>query len=277
VQSGEWLATQAVGLETRRFWLPVLYASLGVTALAFLAQETVMPAARAKAERLWHMRVHPEWEWTRYENVALFAGRGRFVQSWVFLPKKGRMERAILETMGRDGVDSQLDAQYALWDAGLQRWVFHDGVQRTFGPEGAVAKPFKEMVSSLDAPPPDLIPRAVDPDEMTWREVRAYAKQVGRFGGSPRRYEVAAAAKLAYPFANLVICALGIPIALRLRRSSRVVSFCAALGLSFAYLWFIEVGRALGVGGTLPPWAAAWSANILFGSTAVVLIKRWDL
>ncbi len=277
VQSGEWLATQACGLETRRFWLPVLWASLGVTAVAFLAQETVMPAARARAETLWHLRVHPEWEWTRYENVALFAGRGRFVQSWVFQPEKGRMDRAILETLGPSGVVSQLDAKYALWDEGLGRWVFHHGVERSFGAQGVAETPFDSKVSTLDAPPPDLIPRALDPDEMTWSEVRAYAKRVGRFGGSPRRYEVAAQAKLAYPFANLVICALGIPIALRLRRSSRVVSFCAALGLSFAYLWFIEVGRALGVGGTLPPWAAAWSANALFGTAALVLIHRWDL
>jgi lipopolysaccharide export LptBFGC system permease protein LptF len=55
------------------------------------------------------------------------------------------------------------------------------------------------------------------------------------------------------------------------------VSFCSALVISFAYLWCMEVGRAMGVGGTLPAWAAAWSANALFGTTAFVLIRRWDL
>ena len=132
-------------------------------------------------------------------------------------------------------------------------------------------------VSDFDSAPLDLIPRPLDPDQMTFREVRSYARRVGRFGGSPREYEVAAQAKLAYPLANLVICALGIPIALRLRKSSRVVSFCGALAISFAYLWFVEVGRAMGVGGTVPPWVAAWSANALFGATALVLIRRWDL
>jgi lipopolysaccharide export LptBFGC system permease protein LptF len=56
-----------------------------------------------------------------------------------------------------------------------------------------------------------------------------------------------------------------------------VISFCAALVISFAYLWFMEVGRAMGVGGTLPPWAAGWAADVLFGATAVALIRRWDL
>lgn len=277
VQSGEWLATQACGLETRRFWMPILWTSLAVGAVAFAAQETVMPLALRRSQRLWHERVHPEWEWTEYPDVALAGGEDRFVRAVYLRPKENRMDRPTLERMGPRGITSQLDATSAVWDPSVRRWVFRDGVERTFGPDGVVEKPFDSLVSDLDAAPLDLIPRALNPDEMTFREVRGYASRVGRFGGSPREYEVAAQAKLAYPFANVVVCALGIPIALRLRRSSRVISFCAALSLSFAYLWFIEIARALGVGGTLPPWAAGWAADAVFGSAALVLIRRWDL
>jgi lipopolysaccharide export system permease protein len=277
VQSGEWLATQSCGIETKRFWIPVLYCALAVSLVAFAAQETVMPAAWARSRRLWREKVHPEWEWTKYQNVALLGGADQFVQAWLFLPKEGKLERPILETMGEHGVDRQLDAKYAFWDPARARWVFHDGVERTFGEKGVVEKPFATQVSDLDAPPLDLIPRATSPDELTMREALAYSRRVGRFGGSPREYEVAAMAKLAYPFTNLIICALGIPIALRLRKSSRVISFCAALALSFVFLWMTEVGRTIGVSGQLPPFAAAWLANAGFGILALVLIRRWDL
>jgi lipopolysaccharide export system permease protein len=277
VQSGEWLATQACGIETRRFWLPILGGSCLVALVAFAAQETVMPAAWARSQRLWHERVHPEWEWSTYNDVVFAVGDDHFVQTKLFVPGDGRMERPIADALSGAEVVSQLDARWAQWDPVARRWVFHDGVERTFGAEGAVETPFAEKVSSLDVPPADLIPRPRNPDEMTLREVRSYARRVGRFGGSPREYLVAAQAKLAYPFANIVVCALGIPIALRLRRSSRVVSFCGALAISFAYLWLMEVGRALGVGGTLTPWAAAWAANAAFAGLATVLIARWDL
>ncbi len=277
VQSGEWLATQAVGLETRRFWLPVLWASLGVGLVAFAAQETIMPVALARSQKLWHEQVHPEWEWTDYMDIALSGGDDRFVEAYKFVPKDGHMDRPTFEQMGERGIVYQLDAESADWDKTAKRWVFKDGVRRTFTANGAVEEPFKSQLSELDAAPLDLIPRPLNPDELTWRASRDYTRRVGRFGGSPREYEVAAQAKLAYPFANLVICALGIPIALRLRKSSRVVSFCGALVISFGYLWCMEVGRAMGVGGTLPAWAAAWAANALFGATAVVLIRRWDL
>ena len=277
VQSGEWLASQSCGIETRRFWMPVLYCSLAVSVFAFAAQETVMPAAWARSRRLWREKVHPEWEWTKYQNVALLGGYDQFVQAWLFLPSDGKLERPILETMGASGVDRQLDAKYALWDAAQGRWIFHDGVERTFGPQGVVETSFSAKASELTTPPLDLVPRAASPDEMTMREALAYSRRVGRFGGSPREYEVAAMAKLAYPFTNLIICALGIPIALRLRKSSRVVSFCAALALSFIFLWMMEVGRTLGVSGTLPPLVSAWLANVGFGALALVLIRRWDL
>lgn len=277
VQSGEWLATQSCGIETKRFWMPVLGCALAVSVLAFAAQETVMPAAWARSRRLWRDKVHPEWEWTKYQNVALLGGPDQFVQAWQFFPKDGKLERPILETMGARGVDRQLDAKLAFWDPARGRWVFHDGVERIFGTKRVVEKPFETMVSDLDAPPLDLVPRATSPDELTMLEALAYSRRVGRFGGSQREYEVAAMAKLAYPFTNLIICALGIPIALRLRKSSRVVSFCAALALSFVFLWMMEIGRTLGVSGTLPPFAAAWLANVGFGALALFLLRRWDL
>ena len=277
VQSGEWLGAQACGFETRKFWLPVLGCAFLVSVVAFTAQETVMPAAWARSRRLWREHVHPEWEWTKYQNVALLGGPDQFIQAKLFLAKEGRLERPILESFGPRGVERQLDAMTAEWDATRGRWVFRDGVERVFSADGVAEKPFKEKISDLDAPPLDLIPRPTNPDELTLRQARAYARLVGRFGGSPRDYEVAAMAKVAYPFTNLIICALGIPIALRLRRSSRVLAFSAALAVSFLFLWTMEVGRTLGASGILPPLAAAWFANAAFGGIAFVLIRRWDL
>ena len=277
VQGGEWLATQSCGFETKRFWIPVLFCSLGVSVLAFAAQETVMPAAWARSRRLWREKVHAEWEWSKYENVALLGRRDQFVQAWLFLPAEGKLERPILEMIGPLGVDRQLDAKYALWDDKRKSWIFHKGVERVFGPQGVVEIAFEERISELNTPPLELVPRATNPDELTMLEAFSYSRSVGRLGGSPREYHVAAHAKIAYPFTNLVICALGIPIALRLRRSSSVVSFCIALAVSFIFLWTLEIGRTLGVSGRLPAFAAAWLANAGFGLLAAGLIWRWDL
>ncbi len=277
VQSGEWLATQSCGIETKRFWIPTLSCAFAVSLLAFVAQETIMPAAWARSQRLWREKVHPEWKWTRYENVALLGGDDQFVSAEIFFPKEGRLERPLLETMDALSIKRQLDAKQAFWDPAYGKWVFYDGVERIFIAEGVVENPFKRMVSDLEIPPLNLVPRAISPDEMTLHEALEYSRHVGRFGGSSREYEVAAMAKISYPFTNLIICALGIPIALRLRKSSGVASFCVALALSFVFLWMIEISRTLGMSGHLPPVVAAWLANASFGALALFLIRRWDL
>jgi len=81
---------------------------------------------------------------------------------------------------------------------------------------------------------------------MSLRELLDYSRRMRRLGVPVTPLIVAAHAKTSYPFTNVVLCALGIPIALRLRRSPKAVSFCVAMVLSFFYLWVMELAKALG-------------------------------
>ncbi|MDE2237423.1 MAG: LptF/LptG family permease, partial [Elusimicrobia bacterium] len=187
-----------------------------------------------------------------------------------------RMDRPLLEHVSGGQVASQLDARYALWDEASGRWVFHDGVERDFSGLKAREEPFSSRVSDLAVPPRRLIPRERNPDEMSLRELLAYSRGVRRLGLPTLHLSVAAHRKLSYPFANLIICALGIPVALRLGRAGKPVAFFTALSVSFLYLWVIELSCALGDGGVLPPAVAAWAPNLFFGACAALLLSRFQ-
>lgn len=276
IQSGEWIAVQSCGFEARAFWKPVVWCALVVTLASFVAQETVLPTCYRRARTLWQERIQSTWFEENFSNSVIVAGPGLFVQAVMFRLGKGLMERPLLEHVGPAGVDIQLDARTALWDAATGCWVFYDGIERHFSAGGVKETPFARRESDLRIAPRTLAVRDVNPDEMTLAELRSYAARLGPDAQTPREYRVAAQARIAYPFTNLVMCLLCIPISLRLRRSAKAIVFCAALALSFAYLWVIEVGRALGNGGALPPVLAAWAANIVFGSLAIYLIRRYD-
>ena len=276
VQSGEWLAAQACGFETRTFWMPLLWCALAVTALSFVTQETLLPVCFHKARQIWREKIHPELEWEFYDDIALVAGPRRFISAKKLAMSQGRLERPMLDEFDTKGVTSQLDARGAQWDPAARRWIFEDGVERRFAGGRIVETAFSRKISEFDVPPRSLIPETTNPDEMSFGELMIYIRQMRRLGAPVAVLKLAAHAKAAYPFANLVICALGIPIALRLRRSPRVVSFCLALALSFFYLWVIELGKALGTSERLPPALAAWSANFVFAGLAVWLMRRWE-
>ena len=185
------------------------------------------------------------------------------------------MERPFLERLGPSGVEFQLDAHLAVWNQGTGRWDFYNGVERRFeAGRPPREESFQHKESDLKVPPRNLIPRTRNPDEMSLREIKDYAERMAHLGVSARELRMAALTKVAYPFSNFVICALGIPVALRLRRAGKAVTFFAALGLSFLYLWVIEVGKALGNSGTLAPPVAAWAANFLFAALAAFLLRR---
>ena len=276
IQSGEWLAVQACGFETKAFWKPLLWCALGVTALCFAAQETILPASFHRARQLWRERIHPEWEWDQYYDIALVVGPDRFISAKEFYVGEGRLVRPVLDDLAPSGQARQLDAKSAVWDPAAQVWVFQFGVERTFGAGPARERTFTRQASNLDIPPRNLIPRTADPDEMSLRELLAYTQRMRRLGEPVAALRVAAHAKVAYPFTNLVLCALGIPIALRLRRSPMVVSFCVAMATSFLYLWTMELSKLLGTGERLPAVAAAWLPNLVFAGLAVWLMRRWE-
>ncbi len=274
VQSGEALAAQASGFALREFMRPLMWCSLGVALVCFAAQETILPACYRRSRQLWYERINPAWEWEKYLDVAVIAKPGLFIQTSVLVPKEGRMERAILEEVGPNGVERQWDAKIATWDRAAGRWVFHEGVERRFRGTKIREEAFASRETPLDVPPKLLVPRTRTPDEMSLREIRSYGPRARHLGASPREYEMAAHAKVAYPFSNVVVCALGIPVALRLRRAAKALIFGLALGVSFLYLWVMEVGRALGAGGTIHPLAAAWIPNLAFGVLAAWLFRR---
>lgn len=276
IRSGEWLAVQACGFRTRDFWKPLIWCALAVTVLSFLAQETVLPAFHNRARRLWQDKIHPEWEWDQHANIAVVGKPGQFLRARLLIVKNGTMDRPILDIVGEGGVERQLDAVNGIWSEEGGSWKFVNGVERVFSAQEVIERSFQEIDSGFRVPPRFLITRTKKPDEMSLRELLEYRNRMHQLGVSPRQFNVEAQAKLAYPFTNLILCMLGIPVALRLRRSAKVVSFFAALALSFLYLWVIELGKGLGAGGALPPWAAAWAANGFFGMLAAWLIRRYD-
>ena len=275
VASGEWAAVQAAGFETRAFLRPLIVMALCIMMGSFIVQETALPWCYARAQTLWRDRIHPEWEWDKYPDVILTGGEGQFITARMFFPKEGRMERPVMDYYVDGTIQRQLDAQEAVWDASAKRWVFRKGVERVF-PHGIDHRetPFASLPSDLGTPPLTLVPRNRNPDEMSLLETWRYLRQVRFLGASPREAATAIHMKLAYPFANLIVCLLGIPIALRLRRSNRAVSIGLALAVSFLYLWFLEMGKTLGNAGRLPPALAAWLPNILFLSLSGWLHRK---
>ena len=277
VRSGEFVAVQAAGFDVGRFFRPLLWMASGIALCSFIAQETILPASFARSQFLWNFEIHPDQG--AHQDAIYVLSPDRILTAGQFMADRGRLERVVLDDYSSRGLREQLDAVRARWSPERGLWIFENGIRRSFDPKtGALAKeiPFEFYDSDLKTDPKLLKPRKHSPDTMSYMEMKEYVAELKSIGQPTHRALTGMYAKIAYPFTNLILCALGIAVALRMREASRPLVFAAALAVSFFYIWLIELGWYLGKAGRIPPLPAVWIANICFGSLAFWLYRRTD-
>lgn len=80
--------------------------------------------------------------------------------------------------------------------------------------------------------------------------------------------------RLAAPWACLVVVLIALPFGIATGRRNVVVGVASSIMICFVYFVFQQLALALGTGGYVRPWMAAWAPNALFALTGLVLIWR---
>ncbi len=88
------------------------------------------------------------------------------------------------------------------------------------------------------------------------------------------KYDVEIQKKFALAVACVVFVLLGAPIALRFPRGGVGLVIGVSLGVFALYYVALIAGETVADKGYLPPFAAMWSANLLFGAVGIVLLTR---
>lgn len=81
-------------------------------------------------------------------------------------------------------------------------------------------------------------------------------------------------ARLAVPWTCLVVVLIAIPFGAASGRRNLFVGVAGSIFICFGYFVIQQISLALGLGGHLPGWLAAWLPNIIFGAAGLVLMMR---
>jgi lipopolysaccharide export system permease protein len=149
---------------------------------------------------------------------------------------------------------------------GRVRYVLDRGVEQTFEFRALRTRVLKES-------PEDLLAEPKAPEEMRYAELGRYIDALARSGADVRKLTVDRALKLAIPFTCIVIALFGAPLAVSSPRSGMAWGVAVSLATTFVFLLLMQLARAIGGGGILPPIVAAWFPNALAGLAALWLLK----
>ncbi|MDB6124054.1 MAG: Permease YjgP/YjgQ family protein [Pedosphaera sp.] len=88
------------------------------------------------------------------------------------------------------------------------------------------------------------------------------------------RWQTQLQGRLAAPWTCLVVVFIAIPFGAASGRRNVFVGVASSIVICFVYFILLRLGLALGTGGYLPAWLAAWLPNMVFGISGIWLTLR---
>lgn len=163
-------------------------------------------------------------------------------------------------------------------DLNGKQWVLHHGSISVFTTESSfpMLTEFKEKNISMSEDAQDLRNTGQTSDLLNQSELSQFIDKNKEAGLDTIRYEVEFYSKLSFALAGLVMSLLAIPFLVGEVRhgGSMVKNVSICLGLVMGYWILYSSAQTVGQHGQIPPFIAAWGANLIMGSLGGYFLLR---
>ena len=271
-QHSEVIAMKAAGISAHQILAPLIVASLGVAAIAFAFNETVVVKAA---------RTVTAWSDNDYRPIP--PDRDLLSNVWVLVDDDlvrarqvvGQQQR--LRATGLSIYDRQGGTLRRVIDAGRAKpaggaWLLED-VRIYDATMNLVVR--RDRMIALDGVEPDRLTLAkVDPDQLDFFTLKQRIDQMERAGRHTQEARAGLWHKISAPLSTLLMPLLAAVAAFGLARSGQVL-LRATVGMALGFTYFVADNFSLAMGnvGAYPPFLAAWAPFVLFlliGETVLI-------
>ena len=267
VRSSETTAILSHGISLHRAVASLFALALVLGAVLFVFSDRVVPTAAAESERLRAQILGHPLDVSSAGGQAWFRGEsGRFFS----VEAADGIQLAGLTVLRIDPATFRLrertDARTAVLVPG-KGFLVDEGWVRRYGPGEEAIGGRPERAHFVEAPEASRILQAgrADPRLMTTAELWKYIRARRNAGADVSALSTSLYQKSAASVSALLLTVVGLPFAFRYGRRGAVAGVGVAILIGLAYLFTSSILARLGVIGALPPFLAAWSANVLFG------------
>src|SRR5207237_7647176 len=122
--------------------------------------------------------------------------------------------------------------------------------------------------------PSDMMARPRSPQEMRYRELTRFIRAKELSGEEANVLRVERALKIAIPVTCIIIALFGAPLATSTQRGGSAYGIAVSLATTMIFLLMIQLTRAIGSKGVIPPDYAAWVPGASFAALGLVLLAR---
>jgi len=276
-KNNEIIALKASGISVFRLSVPVLISSLCLTIVVFLFSELVVPYASTKSNDIWQREVKKQDQKRFYNRSNIWYKKTKAIY-WIrhFDGKQMVMEDPTFYFFDDSfHLIKRVDAKKAEWKEG--KWKAAEGIIQKKKKGGAYTfERFERLDLMLPEGPESFLKTIKRPEEMSYWELKRYARKTAREGYDETRYLVDLNGKLAFSTLSFVMVLVGIPAALGMKKGGTPLAVSVGIAACFIYFLIHGLSRSLGLAGILPPIFSAWMASLAFLFFGIYLMMRTE-
>ena len=274
---GEVEAMRAGGVSFLRLARPVLAAGLAISGFSLVLNEYIVPPANAASNQILADLAHSEI--TQQDYLVLPLPDNQRPRIWLyadrFAPQSGRLEKLTIVEFRAGVLHDYYTAQDALWQGTT---IFLNGVtQWIYSPDGTrTGITLDHLAYAVTKAPWQVAGFRQDPDNMTAAELRQEIRRTRQLPAPARQGLTVLEAyyynHLALPWAAFGFALIGVPLAVRPKRTTTGIGLGISLAIILVYYVVFNSLRVLGEQGALPPLLAAWLPNLILYGVGVGLL-----
>jgi len=264
VRHGELTALKSAGISLYRIALPIIIFGIVVSGFSFWFNENyVSKNYRKQAELYREIKKVPNIA-SGINNITFQEKNNRIVTIGQYDNRRHIGTWVIIHKKKENYIENVISAQSITPDK--KNWILYNGIIRDFSTGKEIVTKFDEMtITDFTITEDDLITVQIAPKEMNVYELKEYVNKLRLMGSPYEQWLVDYHWKFAFPFANLIVILLGLPLAVYNWRGGPVMSFGITIFICFAYMGIMSYSLTLGYKKLLPPIFTAWFSNGVFG------------
>ncbi len=279
-RNNEITAMKSNGVSGFRILQPVFLAGLVISFALFAMNETITPKATVASSSIKYGLIKKKStniNERSIQNVALLTDRHRMVYAReLMVGTRSMYDVIILEHRSDMTLKRKTTARSGVYLNG--QWVLYDVLEYDVDEHGNVTdrpRTLERKELDLKEGPEAFMTQYAQPEHMSYWDLRRYIKGTRITGyRASNRLLVELYEKISSPFVCLVMLLVSAPLALISRRGGAMLSIGVGLLVIVIFYSFAAVSSALGKGGILPPFVAAWLPNAAFTLIGAYLIRK---
>lgn len=285
----ELIALRGCGVSVYRMVLTAVMLSLVVTAMTFVFNEQIAPAANYQATLTLESALKSDKPslkqqnifYPEYREVKQADGTKNRILARLFYADQfdgKRMKGLTIIDRSQDNLNQIVVSESAQWNGSQNVWDFYNGTIYLVAADRSYRNilRFEHQQLRLPRTPLSLAEKSRDYGEMNIFEALEQL-EIERLSGDRqkiRKLEVRIQQKISLPFVCVVFGLVGAAMGSIPQRTGRGTSFGVSVIVIFSYYLIFFISGAMGQANVLSPFMGAWLPNFLFLGIGVFLLMR---